>query len=294
VLFTQITFDALKGIRMNSLRTTILMAALTILLMMVGRVLGGTGGMFMAFIFAFAMNFGAYWFSDKLILRMTRARELGDNEGIELRNMVAQLAQRAQMPMPKVYVIEDATPNAFATGRNPENGVVAVTTGITHILTKDELAGVIAHELAHIKNRDTLISAISATMAGAISMIADMFRWMTIFGGNDEDAPNPIAMIALSIITPLAATLIHMGISRSREYLADAGGAEIHGDPLALANALRKLERGAQVSQLHTSPATASLYIINPFSGGGLLSWFSTHPPTAERIARLEALANKR
>jgi len=279
---------------MNSLRTTILMAALTILLMMVGRVLGGTGGMFMAFIFAFVMNFGAYWFSDKLILRMTRARELGDNEGIELRNMVAQLAQRAQMPMPKVYVIEDATPNAFATGRNPENGVVAVTTGITHILTKDELAGVIAHELAHIKNRDTLISAISATMAGAISMIADMFRWMTIFGGNDEDAPNPIAMIALSIITPLAATLIHMGISRSREYLADAGGAEIHGDPLALANALRKLERGAQVSQLHTSPATASLYIINPFSGGGLLSWFSTHPPTAERIARLEALANKR
>ncbi|MBM4412849.1 MAG: protease HtpX, partial [Chloroflexi bacterium] len=197
-------------------------------------------------------------------------------------------------PMPKVYVIEDATPNAFATGRNPENGVVAVTTGITHILSRDELAGVVAHELAHIKNRDTLISAISATMAGAISFIADMFRWMSFIGSNDEDAPNPIAMIALSIITPLAATLIHMGISRSREYLADAGGAEIHGDPMALANALRKLERGAQLSQLHTSPATASLYIVNPFSGGGLLSWFSTHPPTAERIARLEAMANKR
>lgn len=279
---------------MNSLRTTMLMAALTILLMMVGSLMGGRGGMFMAFIFAFAMNFGAYWFSDKLILRMTRARELGDNEGVELRNMVAQLAQRAQLPMPKVYIIEDATPNAFATGRNPENGVVAVTTGITHILSKDELAGVIAHELAHIKNRDTLISAISATMAGAISMIADMFRWMSIFGSNDEDAPNPIAMIALSIITPLAATLIHMGISRSREFIADAGGAEIHGNPLALANALRKLEQGAQLSQLHTSPATASLYIINPFSGGGLLSWFSTHPPTAERIARLEELANKR
>lgn len=279
---------------MNSLRTTMLMAALTILLMMVGSLMGGRGGMFMAFIFAFVMNFGAYWFSDKLILRMTRARELGDNEGVELRNMVAQLAQRAQLPMPKVYIIEDATPNAFATGRNPENGVVAVTTGITHILTKEELAGVIAHELAHIKNRDTLISAISATMAGAISMIADMFRWMSIFGSSDEDAPNPIAMIALSIITPLAATLIHMGISRSREFIADAGGAEIHGNPLALANALRKLEQGAQMSQLHTSPATASLYIINPFSGGGLLSWFSTHPPTAERIARLEALANKR
>ena len=279
---------------MNSLRTTMLMAALTILLMLVGRMLGGSSGMFLAFILAFAMNFGAYWFSDKLILRMTGARELGDNEGIELRNMVAQLAQRANMPMPKVYVIEDATPNAFATGRDPEHGVVAVTTGITHILTKDELAGVIAHELAHIKNRDTLISAISATMAGAISMIADMFRWMTIFGGNDEDAPNPIAMIALSIITPLAATLIHMGISRSREFIADAGGAEIHGNPLALANALRKLEQGAQMSQLHTNPATASLYIINPFSGGGLMSWFSTHPPTAERIARLEELANKR
>lgn len=279
---------------MNSLRTTMLMAALTILLMMVGSLMGGRGGMFMAFIFAFVMNFGAYWFSDKLILRMTRARELGDNEGVELRNMVAQLAQRAQLPMPKVYIIEDATPNAFATGRNPENGVVAVTTGITHILTKEELAGVIAHELAHIKNRDTLISAISATMAGAISMIADMFRWMSIFGSSDEDTPNPIAMIALSIITPLAATLIHMGISRSREFIADAGGAEIHGNPLALANALRKLEQGAQMSQLHTSPATASLYIINPFSGGGLLSWFSTHPPTAERIARLEALANKR
>lgn len=279
---------------MNSLRTTLLMASLTILLIMVGSMMGGRGGATMAFIIAFAMNFGAYWFSDKLILRMTRARELGENEGIELRTMVAQLAQRAQMPMPKVYVIEDATPNAFATGRNPENGVVAVTTGITHILSRDELAGVIAHELAHIKNRDTLISAISATMAGAISFIADMFRWMSFFGNNDEDAPNPIAMIALSIITPLAATLIHMGISRSREYLADAGGAEIHGDPMALANALRKLERGAQLSQLHTSPATASLYIVNPFSGGGLLSWFSTHPPTAERIARLEAMANKR
>jgi heat shock protein HtpX len=279
---------------MNSLRTTFLMASLTILFIMVGSMMGGRGGATMAFIIAFAMNFGAYWFSDKLILRMTRARELGENEGIELRTMVAQLAQRAQMPMPKVYVIEDATPNAFATGRNPENGVVAVTTGITQILSRDELAGVIAHELAHIKNRDTLISAISATMAGAISFIADMFRWMSFFGSNDEDAPNPIAMIALSIITPLAATLIHMGISRSREYLADAGGAEIHGDPLALANALRKLERGAQLSQLHTNPATASLYIINPFSGGGLLSWFSTHPPTAERIARLEALANKR
>lgn len=279
---------------MNSLRTTFLMASLTILFIMVGSMMGGRGGATMAFIIAFAMNFGAYWFSDKLILRMTRARELGENEGIELRTMVAQLAQRAQMPMPKVYVIEDATPNAFATGRNPENGVVAVTTGITQILSRDELAGVIAHELAHIKNRDTLISAISATMAGAISFIADMFRWMSFFASNDEDAPNPIAMIALSIITPLAATLIHMGISRSREYLADAGGAEIHGDPLALANALRKLERGAQLSQLHTNPATASLYIINPFSGGGLLSWFSTHPPTAERIARLEALANKR
>lgn len=279
---------------MNSLRTTFLMATLTILFIMVGTMMGGRGGATMAFLIAFVMNFGAYWFSDKLILRMTRARELGDNEGIELRNMVAQLAQRAQMPMPKVYVIEDATPNAFATGRNPENGVVAVTTGITHILSKDELAGVIAHELAHIKNRDTLISAISATMAGAIAYIADMFRWMSFFGGNDEDAPNPIALIALSIITPLAATLIHMGISRSREFIADAGGAEINGDPLALANALRKLERGAQLSQLHTSPATASLYIINPFSGGGLLSWFSTHPPTAERIARLEAMATKR
>lgn len=279
---------------MNSLRTTLLLAALTGLLIFVGGALGGRSGMTMALLFAIVMNFGSFWFSDKLVLSMSGARELQPHEGIELRNMVAQLAAQAQLPMPKVYIVESAVPNAFATGRNPETGVVAVTTGIMQILNRDELAGVIAHELAHIKHRDTLISAISATLAGAISYLAQIFQWFSFFGGsNDEDGPNPLALLALSIVTPIAATLIHMGISRSREFMADEGGAEIAGNPLALANALAKLEHGAQVSQLQTNPAMASLYIINPFSGKSLMSWFSTHPPTAERIARLQALAQR-
>lgn len=279
---------------MNSLRTTMLMAALTGLFLLIGGMLGGRSGMTMALVIAFVMNFGAYWFSDKLVLSMSGARELGPSEGIELRNMVAQLAAQAQLPMPKVYVVESAVPNAFATGRSPETGVVAVTTGITHLLTRDELAGVIAHELAHIQHRDTLISAISATLAGALAYMADMFRWFSFFGSNDEDAPNPLALLALSIVAPIAATLLHMGISRAREFMADERGAEILGNPLALANALAKIEQGAQQMHLHTNPATASLYIINPFSGQTILSWFSTHPPTSERIARLKELAKRR
>ena len=279
---------------MNSLRTTLLMAALTGLFLLIGGMLGGQSGMTMALVIAFVMNFGAYWFSDKLVLSMSGARELAPNEGVELRNMVAQLATQAQLPMPKVYIVESAVPNAFATGRSPETGVVAVTTGITHLLTRDELAGVIAHELAHIQHRDTLISAISATLAGALAYLADMFRWFSIFGSNDEDAPNPLALLALSIVAPIAATLLHMGISRAREFMADERGAEILGNPLALASALAKIEQGAQQMHLHTNPATASLYIINPFSGQTILSWFSTHPPTSERIARLKELAQRR
>jgi len=279
---------------MNSLRTTLLMAALTGLFLLIGGMLGGQSGMTMALVIAFVMNFGAYWFSDKLVLSMSGARELAPNEGVELRNMVAQLAAQAQLPMPKVYVVESAVPNAFATGRSPETGVVAVTTGITHLLTRDELAGVIAHELAHIQHRDTLISAISATLAGALAYLADMFRWFSIFGSNDEDGPNPLALLALSIVAPIAATLLHMGISRAREFMADERGAEILGNPMALASALAKIEQGAQQMHLHTNPATASLYIINPFSGQTILSWFSTHPPTSERIARLKELAQRR
>lgn len=280
----------------NTLKLTALLTALTVLLIIIGQAVGGTAGMILAGALAVAMNFGAYWFSDRLVLSMSGARPVTAEEAPWLHRTVADLAQRANLPMPKVYVIDSPTPNAFATGRSPERGVVAVTTGIQQTLTQDELAGVIAHELAHIKHRDTLLSAVVATVAGAIAMIANMAQWAMIFGGfgggDDEEGGNPLAALPLLIIAPIAATLIQLGISRAREFQADEGGAAILGDPLPLARALAKIERAAQNEPpMAATPATASLYIVNPLTGGGLLKLFSTHPPTEERIARLEALA---
>lgn len=279
----------------NSLKLTALLTALTVIFMLIGRAIGGTGGLLLAGGLAVAMNFGTYWFSDRLVLKMSGARPAHPGEAPWLHEMVARLAERAGLPMPKVYVIESETPNAFATGRSPNTGVVAVTTGITRILTRDELAGVIAHELAHIKHRDTLLSAVVATFAGAIAMIANIGQWALIFGGlggdDDEEGGGLFGSLLLIIVAPIAATLIQLGISRAREFQADAGGARILGDPLPLASALEKLEWAAQRVPMQTSPATASLYIVNPLSGRSLMKLFSTHPPTAERVARLRALA---
>lgn len=280
----------------NTLKLTALLTALTVLLIIIGQAVGGTAGMILAGALAVAMNFGAYWFSDRLVLSMSGARPVTAEEAPWLHRTVADLAQRANLPMPKVYIMDSPVPNAFATGRSPERGVVAVTTGIQQTLTQDELAGVIAHELAHIKHRDTLLSAVVATVAGAIAMIANMAQWAMIFGGfgggDDEEGGNPLAALPLLIIAPIAATLIQLGISRAREFQADEGGAAILGDPLPLARALAKIERAAHNEPpMAATPATASLYIVNPLTGGGLLKLFSTHPPTEERIARLEALA---
>lgn len=279
----------------NVIKLTILLTTLTVLFMLIGRLAGGTGGMIVAVVFALLINGGAYWFSDKLVLKMAGARTLEPDELPWLHETVAQLARRANLPLPRVYLIDSDTPNAFATGRSPQHGVVAVSTGITRLLTRDELAGVIAHELAHIKHRDTLLSAIVATIAGAITMIAHLGQWALIFGGlsgdDDEESGGLIGGLLWLFVAPLAATMIQLGISRAREFQADAGGARIVGDPLALASALEKLEWAAKREPLATSPATASLYIVNPFSGGKALRWFSTHPPTDERIARLRALA---
>ncbi len=282
----------------NVIKLAALLTALTVLLVLLGNAVGGTGGMVIAFAFAILMNMGAYWYSDRLVLAMAGAREVQPGEAPWLYDLVARLAQRAALPMPKVYVIESDAPNAFATGRSPSRGVVAVTTGITRILTRDELAGVIAHELAHIKHRDTLISAIVATIAGAITMIANIGQWALLFGGlggnnDEEDTGGAAGGILLLIVAPIAATLIQLGISRSREFTADAGGARILGDPLPLASALEKLEWAARRVPMATNPATASMYIVNPFADGGMLKWFSTHPPTEERIARLRAMARE-
>jgi heat shock protein HtpX len=283
----------------NTLKTTVLLAALTGLLVVIGRWLGGPGGMMVAFIFALLMNFGAYWFSDKLALAMAGAREVSPAEAPELHRLVAELARRAGLPMPRVAIVESEAPNAFATGRNPRHGVVAVTTGIMRILDRDELAGVIAHELGHIKNRDTLISAVAATIAGAITMIANMAQWALMFGGlgsssDDEEGGGAAGLVGglfLIILAPIAATLIQLAISRAREFDADASGAHIAGNPIALASALRKLEAWSARRPMAVNPATAHMYIVNPLRGGAIAGLFSTHPPTEQRIARLERLA---
>lgn len=279
----------------NVIKLTALLTTLTVLFVLIGRGVGGTGGMILAGIIAVVMNGGVYWFSDRVVLRMAGAREVPPAESPWLHEMVARLAQRAGLPMPKVYVVESETPNAFATGRSPSKGVVAVTTGITRILTREELAGVIAHELAHIKHRDTLLSAIVATIAGAITLIANIGQWTLIFGGlsgdDEEGGDSLLGNLLLLFVAPLAATLIQLGISRAREFQADAGGARILDDPLPLASALEKLEWAARRVPMAANPAVAALYIVNPLRGAGVLRLFRTHPPTEDRVARLRALA---
>jgi heat shock protein HtpX len=277
----------------NLLKTAVLMAAITGLFMAIGSLLGGQQGMMLALILALGMNFFSYWFSDKLVLKMYNAREVDETTAPQFYRMVRELAQRADLPMPRVYIIDENAPNAFATGRNPQNAAVAATTGIMRVLTDRELRGVMAHELAHVKHRDILISTISATMAGAISMLANFAMF---FGGRDSEGRpvNPIVSILVMILAPLAASLIQMAISRAREFEADRGGAEISGDPHALASALEKIHRYARGIPLEAAerhPETAQMMIMNPLSGGGLRGLFSTHPSTEERVARLMAMA---
>jgi heat shock protein HtpX len=280
---------------MNTLKTTLLMTVLTVLFVLVGNWLGGQSGMMTAFAFAILMNVGTYWFSDKMVLRMYGAEELDRSQYGHIYRMTEELTKRAGIPMPRLYLIRGDQPNAFATGRNPQNAAVAVTESIVRLLTKDELRGVIAHELAHIKNRDILVATIAATFAGAISMIANMAQWAMIFGGsrsNDEEGGgNPIVAIVMMIVAPLAAMMIQMAISRQREFLADAGGAQMSGNPISLANALKRLHSASQQIPMEATPATAHLFIVNPFSGGAIMKLFSTHPPMEERVARLEEMA---
>jgi heat shock protein HtpX len=278
---------------MNTMKTFLLMGILTVMLVFIGRLLGGEGGMIMAFVLAAVMNFGTYWFSDKLVLRMYNAQPVTQADAPDLYQMVQELSNRANLPMPKVYVIPNDQPNAFATGRNPQNAAVAVTQGIMRTLTRDELRGVIGHELAHVKHRDILVGTVAATMAGAISMIANMAQWAMIFGGgrsSDDEGGHPVAGIAMMIVAPIAAMMVQMAISRSREFLADEGGAQIAGNPLSLSSALRKLDAKAHQIPMQASPATAHMFIVNPLTGGGLMKLFSTHPPMEERVARLEAM----
>jgi heat shock protein HtpX len=274
----------------NGLKTALLLGIMSALLLGLGEVLGGANGLVVAFVFAALMNLGSYWFSDKIVLRMYRAAEVGPDH--ELYRIVQHLTARVGLPMPKVYIIPDASPNAFATGRNPSHAAVAATEGILRVLSEHELEGVIAHELAHVKNRDILISSVAATMAAAIMMVARMAQFGAMFGGyggrdDRNGGSNPIALIATLIFAPLAAMLIQMAISRSREFAADAGGAAIAGNPYGLADALRKIDAVSRRVPLDANPATAHMFIVKPFSSGGLTSLFSSHPPTEARIAAL-------
>jgi len=277
----------------NLMKTAVLMAAITALFMVIGRLLGGQQGMVLALLLALGMNFFSYWFSDKMVLRMYNAQEVDAQTAPQFYRLVQELAANAGLPMPRVYLINEDAPNAFATGRNPQHAAVAATTGILRVLTERELRGVMAHELAHVQHRDILISTISATMAGAIGMLAN---FAMIFGGRDEEGRpvNPIVSILVMILAPIAASLIQMAISRAREFEADRGGAEISGDPMALASALQKVHRYAQGIPLQTAeahPETAQMMIMNPLSGRGLSGLFSTHPSTEERVERLMVLA---
>ena len=277
----------------NLLKTAVLMAAITALFMLVGRMIGGPAGMAFALLLAIGMNVFSYWFSDKLVLRMVNAREVDAAGAPQFHRIVAELAQRAGLPMPRVYLIDDDSPNAFATGRDPNHAAVAATTGILRALSERELRGVMAHELAHVKHRDILISTITATMAGAVSMLANVAMF---FGGRDQEGrpANPIAGILVALLAPLAAGLIQMAISRAREFEADRGGAEISGDPRALASALDKIHRiarGLPMEAVEHHPETAQMMIMNPLAGGAIANLFSTHPATEERIARLMEMA---
>lgn len=279
----------------NQFRTAILLGLLTGLIVWIGRLFGGPQGMVLAFVFAMIMNFTSYWFSDKIVLAMYRGRELSPKEAPELHQMVHELATQGGLPMPKIYVVPNQTPNAFATGRNPHKAVVAVTEGILKVLSPNELRGVLAHELSHVKNRDILIGSIAATLAGVIMMLASMARWTAIFGGfggQDEDSGGGIiSLLLVSILAPLAAVIIQMAISRSREFLADSTGARIAKDPEGLARALEKLSYASKkIPMTNAKPQTAHLFIVNPLTGKGLMNLFSTHPPMEERIRRLRSL----
>jgi heat shock protein HtpX len=278
----------------NMLKTTVFLALLTGLFIAVGGLLGGRSGMMMAFVFALIMNFVSYWFSDKIVLKMYGAQPIGESEAPVVHRIVRNLATRAGIPMPKLYLIPSESPNAFATGRNPQHAAVAVTHGIMRIMDERELEGVLAHELSHVLNRDILISTIAATVAGAISMLANMAQWGLMFGGSRHDdegrGTNPIALLLTVILAPLAAMLIQMAVSRSREYQADASGAQLTRNPNGLASALTKLGQASRIVPMDANPATAHLFIVNPLSGRALSSLFETHPPLEERIARLRAM----
>lgn len=276
---------------MNTMKTTALLTGLTLLFIFAGGALAGESGMKTAFLLACVINVGSYWFSDKIVLSMYRAQEVFPEKEPELHGMLKDLCMRAHLPVPRMYIIPEETPNAFATGRNPDHAAVAVTQGILRLLSREELMGVLAHELAHVRNRDILVSTIAATIAGAISMMANMAQWGMMFGGrggHDREGGHPLAAIAMMILAPMAAMLIQMAVSRSREYLADETGARINGDPAALARALEKLQAGVlRRPPADPSPATAHMFIVNPLSGEGLMGLFSTHPPIEERVARL-------
>jgi heat shock protein HtpX len=281
----------------NFFKTAVLLAALTCLVVLIGGAIGGQQGMLIAFVLAAGMNFASYWFSDRIVLSMYRAQPVDERSAPELYAVVRRLVTRAAIPMPKVYIIPEDTPNAFATGRNPEHAAVAVTEGIMRMLDDEELEGVLAHELSHVKNRDTLIMTVAATLAGVITYLAQMAQWAAMFGGarrsEDEDSGSgggAIAAIVMAIVAPIAAMLVQMAISRTREFQADASGARIAGRPWGLAKALEKLEMAASMSRLQATPATAHLFIVNPLRGGGIASLFSTHPTTQERVARLRSM----
>jgi heat shock protein HtpX len=276
----------------NQLRTTFLLAVMTVLIMLVGQLIGGHQGMFIALLFAAGMNFFSYWYSDKIILRMYRAQEVTPQQSPELYDMVATLARNGGLPMPRVFIIPQDTPNAFATGRNPEHAVVAVTQGLLQLMEREQIMGVLAHEMAHVKNRDILIGSIAATMAGAIMMLASMARWGAIFGGGHRDdneggGLGGLGLIVMSIIAPLAAMVVQMAVSRSREYLADSTGAQLAGSSRGLADALEKLGAYSRQLPMQANPSTAHMFIVNPLAGGSLMSLFSTHPPIEKRVARL-------
>jgi heat shock protein HtpX len=280
----------------NLLKTAVLLAALTSLVVLIGNAIGGQQGMLIAFILAVAMNFGSYWFSDRIVLAMYRAQPVEESQAPDLYRIVRRLTTKAGIPMPRVYLIPNDTPNAFATGRSPQHAAVAVTEGIMRMLDDEEIEGVLAHELSHVKNRDTLTMTIAATLAGVITYLAHMAQWAAIFGGgrrDDEEGGGMFGALLMAILAPIAAMLIQLAISRAREYQADASGARLSGRPWGLAKALEKLEMASKVAPMDATPATAHLFIVNPLRGDGLMTLFSTHPPIQERIARLRAMATR-
>jgi heat shock protein HtpX len=277
----------------NQIRTVLLLGALTVILLLFGNALGGTGGVKAALVMAAIMNFGSYWFSDRVVLGMYAAQEVAPQQAPELHAMVGDLAREAGVPMPRVFVIPQETPNAFATGRNPSHAVVAATEGIVRLLSPAELKGVLAHEMSHVRNRDILIQSVAATLGGAIMMLANMFRFSPLYvGGSEEDQKprNPLSILLLTVLSPFAAMLIQLAISRSREFIADESGARLCHDPEPLARALEKLEVANQQMPMLVNPATENMFTVNPLTGGGLMSLFSTHPPIEERVARLRAM----